>query len=136
MIVVFITPPPVDEEGRKEYARSLYGEKTMEHPERTNETTGAYAKQCVELARELGFPSINLWSKMQETEGWQKKFLSDGLHLTEDGNAFVHNELVKVLNEAGVLAFKMPSDFPHHSEIDGKNPEKAFEQLQHYKNEL
>ena len=47
----------------------------MELPERMNEVTGVYAKQCVELAKELGLPSISLWSKMQETEGWQKKFL-------------------------------------------------------------
>ena len=47
----------------------------MKLPERTNETTGFYAKQCIELAEELGLPSINLWSKMQETDGWQKKFL-------------------------------------------------------------
>ena len=47
----------------------------MEQPERTNEMSGVYASQCVELARELGLPSINLWAKMQVTEGWQKKFL-------------------------------------------------------------
>ena len=53
----------------------MYGEKAMEQPERTNEMSGVYASQCVELARELVLPSINLWAKMQETEGWQKKFL-------------------------------------------------------------
>lgn len=126
MLVVLITPPPIDEEGRKEYARSLYGEKGMTLPERTNEMTGVYAKQCVELAKELGLPSINLWAKMQETEGWQKKFLSDGLHLTRDGNAVVHQELVKVFSEAWHSALDMPYDFPHHSVIDGNNPEKAF----------
>lgn len=47
----------------------------MTLPERTNETTGVYAKGCVELAGELGVRSINLWSKMQETDGWQKKYL-------------------------------------------------------------
>ncbi|KAI7985213.1 GDSL esterase/lipase [Camellia lanceoleosa] len=128
MLVVLITPPPIDEEGRFAYARSLYGEKAMELPERTNEMTGVYAKQCVELAKELGLPSINLWSKMQETEGWQKKFLSDGLHLTPEGNAVVHQEVVRVFNEAGLTAPEMPYDFPHHSEIDGKAPEKAFQQ--------
>ncbi|KAF9605858.1 hypothetical protein IFM89_019117 [Coptis chinensis] len=76
MLVVLITPPPVDEEGRFEYARSLYGEKAMDVPERTNEMAGVYAKQCIEVAKELGVGSIDLWSKMQETEGWQKKFLS------------------------------------------------------------
>lgn len=44
-------------------------------PDRTNEKTGKYAEQCVAVAKELGLPSINLWSKMQKTEGWQKKYL-------------------------------------------------------------
>ncbi|EXB29623.1 GDSL esterase/lipase [Morus notabilis] len=76
VLVVLITPPPVDEEGRNEYARSLYGEDARKLPERTNEVTGVYAKQCVELAKEMGLRSIDLWSKMQEREGWQKTFLS------------------------------------------------------------
>ncbi|CAA2956029.1 GDSL esterase lipase At5g62930 [Olea europaea subsp. europaea] len=129
VLVVLITPPPIDEHGRLEYARSLYGDKATKLPERTNEMTAVYAKHCVELAKELGLPSINLWSKMQETEGWQKKFLSDGLHLTAEGNAVVHEEVVKVFNEAGLSAPKMPYDFPHHSVIDGKNPEEAFRNL-------
>ncbi|XP_057951509.1 GDSL esterase/lipase At5g62930 isoform X2 [Malania oleifera] len=124
MLVVLITPPPVDEEGRKEFAL----EKAMKHPERTNEVAGIYAKQCVDLAKELGVSSINLWSKMQETKGWQKKFLSDGLHLTVEGNAVVHQEVVRVFTDAGLSAPHMPYDFPHHSEIDGKNPENAFQQ--------
>ncbi|KAM7471297.1 hypothetical protein LguiA_009480 [Lonicera macranthoides] len=127
MLIVLITPPPIDEEGRKEYARSLYGEKAMEQPERTNKVAGVYAKKCIELAKELGLPSIDLWSKMQETEGWQKKFLSDGLHLTAEGNAIVHKEVVIVFNHSKFSAEELPFDFPHHSEIDGKNPEKAFQ---------
>ncbi|KAK4370825.1 hypothetical protein RND71_010300 [Anisodus tanguticus] len=124
ILVILITPPPVDEAGRFEYAR--YGDKAMQLPERTNEVAGEYAKQCVELAGELGLPSINLWSKMQETEGWQRKFLSDGLHLTPEGNVIVYQEVVKVFDETSLCAQKMPSDVPHHSEIDGQNPEKAF----------
>ena len=55
--------------------RSMYGEKAMKLPERTNENTGTYANGCVEVTKELGVGSVNLWSKMQETQGWQKKFL-------------------------------------------------------------
>lgn len=57
------------------FCRSLYGEDARKLPERTNEAAGDYAKQCLELAEELGVRFINLWSKLQETEGWQKKFL-------------------------------------------------------------
>lgn len=128
MLIVLITPPPIDEEGRMEYARATYGEKAMTLLERTNEVAGVYAKGCVELAEELGLRSVNLWSKMQETDGWQKKYLSDGLHLTPEGNGVVFQEVVRVFNEAWLNAEEMPLDFPHHSEIDWKNPEKSFQQ--------
>ncbi|MQM11538.1 hypothetical protein Taro_044446 [Colocasia esculenta] len=127
MLVVLITPPPIDEDGRMEYARSVYGEKAMELPERTNEMAGAYAKQCADLANELQIPCINLWSQMQETSGWEKKFLSDGLHLTQEGNAIVYEEVVRVFHEAGLNAANMPYDFPHHSVIKGGMPEQAFQ---------
>ncbi|KAL6493536.1 hypothetical protein OROGR_032315 [Orobanche gracilis] len=123
-LVVLITPPPIDHQGRREYARFLYGNNASKVPDRTNEVAGAYATECVNLAEELGLPSINLWSKMQETEGWQKKFLSDGLHLTPEGNAVVFEQVIKIFNEAGFS--DLPYDFPSHSEIDGENPEKTF----------
>lgn len=50
----------------------MYGENASELPERTNEMTGVYAHQCVELANEMGVSCVNIWSKMQETAGWQK----------------------------------------------------------------
>lgn len=128
MLIVLITPPPVCEEGRRAYAISLYGNNARELSERTNEVTGQYANACVEIAKEMGVAYINLWSKMQETEGWQKKFLWDGLHLTPDGNAVVFQEVIKVFNEAGLSADKMPYDFPHHSKIDDKNPGSSFQQ--------
>ncbi|CAI0547341.1 unnamed protein product [Linum tenue] len=129
ILVVLITPPPVDEPGRKAYAMSVYGEKAMEHPERTNDMAGVYAQHCVDLAKELGVRSINLWSKMQETDGWQQNYLSDGLHLTPEGNAVVFEEVVKVFSEAWLSPAEMPLDFPHHSQIEGENPEKAFQHL-------
>ncbi|XP_076940907.1 GDSL esterase/lipase At5g62930-like [Bidens hawaiensis] len=128
MLIVLITPPPIDEEGRLQYAKSLYGEKAMTLPERTNEVAGNYASACVEVAKELGVSAVNLWSKMQETQGWQKTFLSDGLHLTPDGNKVVFEEVVKVFNGAGLSALDMPSDFPHHSEIDHQNPARVFQE--------
>ncbi|CAK8563038.1 unnamed protein product [Lathyrus sativus] len=128
MLIVLITPPPVCEEGRRAFAISLYGDNARKLSERTNEVTGEYAKVCVDTAKEMGVAYIDLWSKMQETDGWQKKFLRDGLHLTVDGNEVVYQEVIKVFNEAGLSADKMPLDFPHHSKIDHKNPEIAFQQ--------
>ncbi|KAM0003704.1 putative SGNH hydrolase superfamily [Helianthus debilis subsp. tardiflorus] len=50
--------------------RSPHGEKAKKLPERTNEVTGIYANGCVEVATEFCVSSVNLWSKMQETQGW------------------------------------------------------------------
>ncbi|CAL5052327.1 unnamed protein product [Urochloa decumbens] len=127
MVIVLITPPPVDEEGRERFARSMYGENARKLPERTNEMAGVYAGQCIELAREMHIPCVNIWSKMQETKGWQTLYLSDGLHLTPEGNAVVHKEVVKTLRDAGLKAEEMQYDFPHHSKIDGSCPDKAFQ---------
>ncbi|KAJ4768920.1 GDSL esterase/lipase [Rhynchospora pubera] len=127
ILVLLIAPPPVDEDGREQYAKSLYGDKARKLPERTNEVTGTYARQCVELAQEMQIPCIDVWTVMQQTEGWQKLFLRDGLHLTEEGNAVVHSEVLRALNGAGLAAEEMQLDFPHHSAIDGAHPEKAFQ---------
>lgn len=54
---------------------------------------------------------------------------SDGLHLTEEGNAVVHKEVVQVLADAHLQVEAMPHDFPHHSKIDGDHPERAFEAI-------
>jgi len=113
-------------EGKDLHGWSLYGENARKLPERTNEMAGVYADQCIELAREMHIPCINIWSKMQETEGWQTLYLSDGLHLTPEGNAVVHKEVVKTLRNAGLKAEDMPYDFPHHSKIDGSCPDVAF----------
>ncbi|XP_078428359.1 GDSL esterase/lipase At5g62930-like isoform X1 [Wolffia australiana] len=77
MLIVLISPPPVDEDGRMKFARLKYGAKVMELPERTNKITGLYAKECVSLASTLRVPCIDLWSQMQKTDGWQEKFLRE-----------------------------------------------------------
>lgn len=53
---------------------------------------------------------------------------SDGLHLTPEGNGVVFEEVLRVFRAAWLSPEEMPFDFPHHSQIDGKNPSKAFEE--------
>ncbi|KAJ1687396.1 hypothetical protein LUZ63_018786 [Rhynchospora breviuscula] len=127
MVVVLVTPLPVDELGREQHARSFYGEKKTKLPDRTNEMTGSYARQCLEVAREMHLPWIDLWFAMQQTSGWQKLFF-DGSQLTEEGNAFIHKEVEQVLMDAGINAHNMQLDFPNHFDIDEANPENAFQQ--------
>jgi lysophospholipase L1-like esterase len=67
----------------------------LEAPERTNQVAGRYAAAVEELAAELQLPCLNLWRAFQDVEGWQQRLLSDGLHLTAEGNA----ELFRLLRQ-------------------------------------
>ncbi|CAO2842374.1 unnamed protein product [Amaranthus hypochondriacus] len=123
-VIVFITPPPIDEVGRLNHP---YIENPSGLPERTNEAAGAYAKACIEVARVCGTPVVDIWTKMQEFSDWRKTCLSDGLHLAQGGNRIVFEELVKKLKEVGVSLEKLPVDLPLFSDINPKDPLNTFE---------
>ncbi|CAL9110749.1 unnamed protein product [Musa textilis] len=71
-IVILITPPPIDEDGR---IQNPYGDNLSGLPERTNKEAGAYAKACVAVAEASGLPVIDIWTRMQKFPGWEKSFL-------------------------------------------------------------
>ncbi|XP_020595894.1 GDSL esterase/lipase At5g45920 [Phalaenopsis equestris] len=123
-VIVLITPPPIDEDGR---LRNPFGENPSGLPERTNESAGAYAKACIAVATESNIPVIDMWSKMQQFPSWEKSFLSDGLHFTASGNKILFEEVVEKLKESGFSPDALPVDLPLLSEIDPKDPLKAFE---------
>ncbi|KAJ8447970.1 hypothetical protein Cgig2_028846 [Carnegiea gigantea] len=72
-VIVFITPPPVDEAARLQHP---YCENPSGLPERTNEVAGAYAKACVYVAKDCGTPVVDIWTKMQELPDWKNLCLS------------------------------------------------------------
>lgn len=124
--VLLITPPPIDEDAR---LLCPYSQNRSGLPERTNDSSGTYAKACLAVASERSIPAIDLWTKMQQLPGWQKACLSDGLHLTKDGNKIVFDEVVEKLKEQGVSLETLPLDLPVYSEIDPNDSLKAFEDL-------
>ncbi|MCH86235.1 GDSL esterase/lipase, partial [Trifolium medium] len=70
--VLLITPPPIDEDARLRYP---YVENPEGLPERTNEAAGEYARACIAVATECRIPSIDLWTKMQQSPDWKKDYL-------------------------------------------------------------
>lgn len=122
-VVILITPPPIDEDGR---LRNPYGDNPSGLPERTNEYAGAYAKACITVARESGVPVIDLWSKMQLFPDWEKSFLRDGLHFTVRGNRILFDEVVGTLRKQGLSLETLPVDLPLFCDIDPHDPLKAF----------
>lgn len=123
--VVLITPPPIYEETLQVASWKFYGAKPEDASPRTNITTGLYAKACIEVAKKAEVPVVDLWSCMQKTSGWQTSYLSDGLHLTPEGNAVVFEKLLKVLGDEGLSFETMPWDFPEHGDVNADEPAKT-----------
>ena len=156
--IIFVAPPPVHHPSRLQYQILRYGEKATGELERTLELSGMYAERASEAASEVGAPFLNLWDEMQKTtslsstygEGEEEgqpwaKYLSDGLHLSREGNLFMGTRLVELIGkEFPNLAVRpcphtgywgnSSSQSPHltqmgpwHDQIDHKRAERAFE---------
>uniref|UniRef100_A0A0E0DX74 Uncharacterized protein n=1 Tax=Oryza meridionalis TaxID=40149 RepID=A0A0E0DX74_9ORYZ len=125
VVVILITPPPVHDAARVRYQ---YGGDCAGLPERTNESAGAYARACVEVAAECGLRVIDIWSKMQRFPGWESSFLRDGLHLTPRGNRVVFEEVVFALKDASLGLEALPADLPLFCDMDPNNPVKSFDE--------
>jgi lysophospholipase L1-like esterase len=97
--IALITPPPVDHAKRLAFQRERYADDATGELERTNEAAGKYAAACVEVAAAEGLPVVELWQAMQAADGGAAQYLSDGLHLSPAGNAFVAEALLAVVAE-------------------------------------
>lgn len=124
VVVILITPPPVDEDGRLRYP---YPHDLSGLPDRTNAAAGAYARACLEVARQRGLRAVDIWSRMQGFPGWDKAFLRDGLHLTPRGNRVLFEEVVRALNDASLGLRALPADLPLFADMDPHDPAKSFD---------
>lgn len=97
---IIIGPPPCDGQAWLETARIKY-QVDIEETNRTFETTELYSNKSREIASKLGCRFLDLYENMV-TDGW-KDYLSDGLHLSDQGNKFLYEILweqhVKELTE-------------------------------------
>lgn len=66
--IILITPPPVEERKLIEADGSL---------RRTAHITATYARQVIELGKELNVPVINLWEQLVVRAGWSTKLVDE-----------------------------------------------------------
>jgi lysophospholipase L1-like esterase len=150
--IIFITPPPVHHSSRLRYQVERYGDKASGDLERNLDLASKYADAVMEVARDLGYPCLNIFKLMLdavpgEGEGWSK-FLSDGLHLSGEGNMFLGEHLIELIHREypeiavspcpdtgytgnsaskGGVGLKSEKGIgPWHDEIDHLNPRVAF----------
>jgi hypothetical protein len=67
----------------------------------------------VQVAKELGIPVLDVWTLFKNQEDW-RALLSDGLHLTVDGNCILFNGLKTIIHSQipEILPDALPLDMP------------------------
>lgn len=128
--IVFITPPPVHHESRLEFQIRRWGkDKATGELERNMELSSQYASSVVKVAKELNYPCLNIWQMMQDAtrgdERWSK-YLSDGLHLSAEGNLFVGRNLNDLIAEKFPEIAVIPCE---HTGYTGNSSSKGGEAL-------
>ncbi|XP_054034768.1 isoamyl acetate-hydrolyzing esterase 1 homolog [Dryobates pubescens] len=115
--VLLITPPPL-QEAAWEQACLAKGERLN----RSNASAGQYAQACVQAARACGTDVLDLWTLMQKDQDFSS-YLSDGLHLSAEGNSFVAAQLWAHLGER---LSALPSLLPYWRDVDHRDPEASL----------
>ncbi len=170
--IVLITPPPVCHQSRLEYQIVRYKDKATGNLERTLTLSGEYARAVVKVGKEMDVPVLNIWEMMQSQELKTKEgdggvdneegsngkhpwsiYLSDGLHLSQEGNLFVGEKLAELISQEYPDVAVTPCPYtdhtgtssskggiglgsecgggigPWHDEIDYLDADRAFESM-------
>eukprot|EP00980_Cylindrotheca_fusiformis_P005295 scaffold1136_cov146-Cylindrotheca_fusiformis.AAC.8 len=146
--LVMITPPPVHHEQRLEFQKQRYKEKATGILERTLESAEKYAEACTKVASELSIPCLDMFKLMRDDgDGDFGRFLSDGLHFSEDGHQFVCEKLLECVekeypsvhvqpdpitgqdNNSGSKCQDIESSGPYHDEIDHVDWKESFQRF-------
>ena len=89
--IVLITPPPLQED--------LWGLECKEKGQpmdRSNAATKQYAEAVLQLGRETGLTTVDVYNEMSKEQNLGQ-LLSDGLHFTPEGNQFLADLIIPVL---------------------------------------
>jgi len=104
--IILMTPPPVHEPKWKAFCDDT--DRTAHA--RTNINTKMYGKSILSLGQKLNLPVLDAFTLLKGNEDEEKyaDYLSDGVHLTEEGQTLIHGELMKLLEKD--LSHLMPQD--------------------------
>lgn len=133
--ILMINPPPLDHEQRLQFQKQRYGKLATGRLERTTENTSLYAEACRTVAKEMHVPCLDLFNAMLQVQDYNR-FLSDGLHFSAEGHAFVAEQILQAIrahfpelvvtpcpetgqwNNSGSKCPALPPLGPYHDLID------------------
>ncbi|GAB5570068.1 isoamyl acetate-hydrolyzing esterase 1 homolog [Prionailurus iriomotensis] len=125
--IVLISPPPLCEAAWEReclaqemgIAREVAGCKLN----RLNLVVGEYAGACLQVARDCGTDVLDLWTLMQKDGQDFSSFLSDGLHLSPEGNEFLFSHLWPLIEKK---VSSLPLLLPYWRDVAEAKPELSL----------
>jgi len=96
--ILLLTPPPVDEEPWRAF-------REIPKSDRTNEVAKSYGDRVKQVGRQHNCPVVDTWDLLKgyaapsDVSGGYSQYLSDGLHLNEDGQRLIYEGIMKVIQD-------------------------------------
>ncbi|XP_045435692.1 isoamyl acetate-hydrolyzing esterase 1 homolog isoform X1 [Pipistrellus kuhlii] len=116
--IVLITPPPLCEAAWEKECL-VQGCKLN----RLNVVVGEYASACLQVAQDCGTDVLDLWTLMQKDGQDFAPYLSDGLHLSPQGNAFLFSHLWPLIEKK---VSSLPLLLPYWRDVAEARPELSL----------
>ncbi|KAM9201011.1 isoamyl acetate-hydrolyzing esterase 1 homolog isoform 1-T1 [Dugong dugon] len=116
--VILITPPPLCETAWEKEC-IIQGCKLN----RLNFVVGEYASACLKVAQDCGTDVLDLWTLMQKDNQDFSSYLSDGLHLSPEGNEFLFSHLWPLLEKK---TSSLPLLLPYWRDVVEAKPELSL----------
>lgn len=93
-----ITPPPVAAKAWDHYCTVIAPRPLSP---RSNENAKKYGERVINIAKEMDCAVVNAYDLLGGDEGEEKfgKYMTDGLHLNEEGNTILYQGLVEVIGK-------------------------------------
>lgn len=103
--------------------------------DRSNDNIVEYAEKCIEVAKKLNIPYIDLYHPVQPEWPENEDYTIDGLHFNFKMYDILNEKLIETI-EKNYPEFKCENVELHAPDAFGvnyKNPKETFEKYYHYK---
>lgn len=113
--IVVITPPAIAEAKWTDYcAKARKGDGDG----RSNERLAPYVDAAQRVAVEAGALVVDLHAAMLQVPDWEQRLLSDGVHLSAEGNRLLYEKLSAVISsiDAPLGPWTLPWHLPWHND--------------------
>jgi len=115
--LTLLTPPAISEVMYEKHCREMGYALPL-----TDERVKLFASRCADLGKSFGVDVVDLYTLFHQQPNWES-FLSDGLHLSKEGNRFVADHVIPLLD---TKLGHLPQILPDENDIDWKHLEKVL----------